>query len=243
MVELDNFMKAKYPYYKSGNWQPTLERYANKAEERKLSEVDGIYITKAELEKIEELKNKVLERLAFTLLCLAKFKNAKFDKNNNWVKNSDSEIFKLARISAGREKKDLFINDLNSLDYIEYANKNDNLSLRVTYIDENSENVLYITDFRELGYEYWLYKGDSLIRCSDCGILIRNNKQKNRKYCTVCAAKSRYEPIENKTIECIDCKSGFVVDARNMTKTRCDACQKEYRKKWDRDRKRRKIQN
>ncbi len=46
------------------------------------------------------------------------------------------------------------------------------------------------------------------------------------------------EPIETKTIICIDCGRDVEVDARNMTKIRCDNCQKEHRKKYDRDRKR-----
>lgn len=38
--------------------------------------------------------------------------------------------------------------------------------------------------------------------------------------------------------KCIDCDEWFEVDARNMKKERCDMCQKEYRKIYDRQRKR-----
>lgn len=45
---------------------------------------------------------------------------------------------------------------------------------------------------------------------------------------------------KTKVIQCIDCGEWFEVDSRNMKKTRCDNCQKEYRKQWDRERKKNK---
>lgn len=45
---------------------------------------------------------------------------------------------------------------------------------------------------------------------------------------------------KTKVIQCIDCGEWFEIDSRNMTKTRCDNCQKEYRKQWDRERKKNK---
>lgn len=221
-------MKKNYPYYKEGDWQKTIERYATHAKKRVLKEIDGIYITEKELDTIVSLNNKVLERLSFTLLCLAKLALERNEKSNGWVINEDSEIFRLARISAGIEKKAFYINDLRELGMIEYAVKNDNLNLQVLYIDggENQNNVLYIADFRELGYEYLKYKGENFIRCADCDILVRNNKQQNKRYCSNCATKSRYERIINKTIECIDCGEDVVVDAKDNKTIRCDECQK-----------------
>jgi len=42
---------------------------------------------------------------------------------------------------------------------------------------------------------------------------------------------------KTKVVQCIDCGEWFEVDARNMKKVRCDMCQHEYRKQWDRERK------
>lgn len=36
---------------------------------------------------------------------------------------------------------------------------------------------------------------------------------------------NKYIPQETKTIICVDCGKEITVDARNMTKTRCDDCQ------------------
>lgn len=45
------------------------------------------------------------------------------------------------------------------------------------------------------------------------------------------------EVRKTKFVQCIDCGEWFEVDSRNMKKVRCDNCQKEYRKQWDRERK------
>lgn len=240
MKELNEFMKEHYPYYKEAEWQNSLEKYAVNSKKYLLHEINGVWITEKELYVITNLHNKVLERLSFTLLCLAKLKNLRNEKNNNWVTNPDSEIFRLARISAGSDKKDLFIRELYKLGMIEYAKKNDNLSLRLTYIYNDGNNVLYISDFRELGYEYLKYKGTDIINCIDCGISIRNNKQQTKKYCKDCAAKSKYyQPIGTKTIQCIDCDKEVVVDGIVKNKKRCDECQEIY----DAERNKIRVQN
>ena len=53
-------------------------------------------------------------------------------------------------------------------------------------MDNNSETVLKIDDFRELGYEYLDYIGDGkFIRCECCKKFIRKKSNK-QKYCTDC---------------------------------------------------------
>ena len=57
----------------------------------------------------------------------------------------------------------------------------------------------------------------------------------NREYCN---QHKGYIKQETKTITCIDCGEEVEVDAWDMTKVRCDECQSEHRKAWDRERKR-----
>ena len=54
------------------------------------------------------------------------------------------------------------------------------------YIDDDSTKKLLISDFRKLGYEWRLYKGEKYIKCTVCGILVKNTNGK-RKYCKECA--------------------------------------------------------
>ena len=134
-------------------------------------------------------------------------------------------------MSSDKRKKAKQISKLRELGLVEYAKKIDNLSLKVTFIDEDSEKELFISDFRELGYEYLIYRGENLTRCADCNILVRNNKQKTRKYCNECAAKSKYyQPIGTKTIVCIDCGKDVEVDALDNQTNRCEECYEVYRR-------------
>jgi len=183
-------MKKSYPRYNPVDWVTIIEKYAHKAGKYKLLELDGIWITTNELKTITDLNNKVLERLAFTLLCLAKFKNKRNENNNSWVNNEDSEIFKLARITTSAFDKDIRFNQLRKLGLLEYARKISNLNIQVLYVDDKSKNELFISDFRELGYEYLLYKGGSFIRCADCGILTRRTNNRI-KYCKCCSNENK----------------------------------------------------
>ena len=91
------------------------------------------------------------------------------------------------------------------------------------YNEDNEGIVINETDSKELAYSYLNWKnGGGYKRCEACGRLFRNNRY--RKYCHEC---SKYQPIGDKTLECIDCGKEFTVDSRNMTKCRCDECQRE----------------
>ena len=105
---------------------------------------------------------------------------------------------------------------------LELPMRNDNTSIRVTFIDTESPEELFVSDFRELGYEYLKYKGENFIRCAECGILTRGNKNGTKRYCKDCAA---YTPQETKTVVCVDCGNQFIVKSLNRKTCRCNGCQ------------------
>ena len=140
-------------------------------------------------EDIRSLKSLRLERLAFTLLCIAKFCNQRNPNNNDWVCRQHKEIFKLAAIPATNMTQALMLNELYEAGMIGLSKKVTNTNIRVLYIDENSKVALAISDFRELGYEYMNYIGKNrYIRCAECGRLVPA-KSNNKKYCKNCAAQ------------------------------------------------------
>lgn len=230
------FLEKNYPKYELNKytWQTSVEKLAARAGKFPLFEIAGVSITKSELDTIANIHNKVLERLAFTMLCLAKFGNAKNDSNNNWVNLDSKEIFKLARISCKANEREIKIGQLYQMGLLEFSKRNDNLNCRVTFVDNDSEEVVFISDTRELGYEYLKYKGENFIRCADCGILTRGNKNGTKRYCKDCSA---YTPKETKTIVCVDCGKEFQVKGSNKRTIRCNDCQREYIKRYDRERK------
>lgn len=236
---LVEFMANNYPRYSCNKlkWNETIEKISTNAGKFPLHEINGVWVTESELETISTIHNKVLERLAFTLLCLAKLNNLRNPKNNCWVNMDAKDVFTLARIDCnviGRYER---LGQLSQLGLLEFPKKNDNLSNRVTYVSDDGEKILFISDFRELGYEYQKYIGDNFIRCQECGILVRNNKNGTKKYCRSCAG---YTPVRTKVMICCDCGEEFEIDARLSNKFRCDCCQSKHRRTYQREFMRRK---
>lgn len=244
---LTEFMKTRSTVYSASKsyWDEKIDKIASNAGKYPLVEIDGVWITKAEFDRIAELENKVTERLAFTLLCLAKFLNMKNANNNNWVSLPLKDIFSLARTSGNMTDKLMKMSALYDKGYIEMPMRNDNLSFRVTYFEENSDKVLFVSDFRELGYEYENYLHGGFIRCRDCGILTKNSKHAKKKYCSNCAAeKTYYTPVEYSPKFCVDCGCEIEVKRMGHNRIRCDKCQLEHRRNAVRESRRRaRIEN
>ncbi|WP_460646679.1 hypothetical protein [Lacrimispora xylanolytica] len=229
MERLHIFMEAHYPKYNPVDWSETIESCVSRAPKYPLCLCDGIWITDQEIKTIESLSDKVLERLAFTLLCLAKYGNFRNKENNNWVTNSDSEIYKMACITTKAYDKDIRFHKLRELGLIEFAKKIDNLSIRVLFSDESEKGCAFIRDFRKLGYEWRVMKGENYIRCVKCGILVRRTSL-NRKYCTDCTKQNPYySPIGTKKISCIDCGITFEAVAASR-ECRCEACKLNHKR-------------
>lgn len=190
--ELDAWMREREPNYNPVDWAPRLEKYADASGKYPLCQCDGIWVTEGELHHIEEIGDKVLERLAFTLLCLAKFGNFRNPNNHNWVSYSNGEIYSMACINTTALEKDLKLARLRELGFIEYAKKISNLAIRVLDLEESGEKKLLVSDFRTLGYEWRAYKGENYIRCAGCGILTRKRKGTS-KYCSACRKQSDLE--------------------------------------------------
>lgn len=233
MEALTEYLSVHYPSYAYDKeyWADQIEHASKNAAKKRLHETDGVAITEAEMATISSLNNKVLERLAFTILCIAKLNNARNPNNNGWVRTDDKEVFKLARISDSVSDRQMRIGNLNIAGLVELPKRIDNLSYRVTYVDDNSPVVLFVSDFRELGYEYRLYKGENFIRCGECGILTKSNKNGTKRYCAKCIA---HTPMETKLISCIDCGESFEVVAKNHQSTRCPFCYDHYRRAYKR---------
>lgn len=234
-VLLNEFMSKNYAgyYLDKLSWQDTIESIVKKVNKYALLEVDGVSITRSELQTISKINNPVRERVMFTILCLAKFGLARNPNSNGWVNTDSKEIFKMARVSCKALERELYIGDLFDMDLLELPMRNDNTSIRVTFIDTDSPEELFISDFRELGYEYLKYKGENFIRCAECGILTRGNKNGTKRYCKDCAA---YTPQETKTVVCVDCGKSFHVIGSNKRTIRCEMCQnrinKEKKRLW-----------
>lgn len=204
--ELESFAERNFIDYSKSAWSNYLENLIGElficVNNHKLCECNEIIITKNEYDKISSLNNQVHEKLMFTLLCLAKFFNYKHNNNKCWVSGlSSSEIFSLANINAPKEKREIKIGELHSMDLILFNNRVDNLDIKVNIVDDSDEVFCKVDRLTNLGNQYMLLqKNKKYKRCETCGdvIFVRSN---SKRYCKKCAdisvkkIKKRYSKI------------------------------------------------
>ena len=207
------------------NWYSFIDKCIGKAKKRDLLNIDYIPITQKELDTIKEIKNPARERLAFTLLVIAKFNNLKSETNNNWINYSMDVYFNLARVTCKVDDRPYIIYDLKELGLVEVSKKITRFNIRITFVDNESDPVLKITDMRELGYQYQNLGPKSKIKlCKRCGKPYKVKYSKGGSpYCTDCQNKSAKD--ETKLITCDCCGKEFIAVSKNNRSVLCSECQ------------------
>lgn len=186
--KLNEFMEQHYKNYNSALWESIIEDIAKKAAKYSLQEINNVPVTRSELDHIQTMEPVKYQKLLFTMLCHAKLYNMRSEHNNGWVNTSIQELYKLARVTVKYKKdKFLYLNDMEQAGLISFSNQNDNVNIRINFVDMDGEAVFQVEDFRELGYEYLHYIGDGTFTpCIQCGRLIKKTNNKCR-YCSDCA--------------------------------------------------------
>lgn len=200
----------------------------------KLTEIDYIRITESELERINMLEKRMARKLAFTLLCLAKYRNEVSENANSWENYKLTEVLAMANLTLRVEAREKLISELVDAGYIELPKRLGNSSIRVTFVDDKSPTVLRVTDFRCLGYTYMQYMGDEYNVCCVCGKLIPRDRNNRRKYCTDCKNKyydervrSYYVPTGRIPIlvNCSQCGKKIAINpSENWLDSLCEDC-------------------
>ena len=72
---IEQFLLQCEPTASIPKWSDTLELALNRALKYDAIQIDNIHITAPEIARIDALEGKQIRRLAFTLLCLAKYWN------------------------------------------------------------------------------------------------------------------------------------------------------------------------
>lgn len=187
---LESFMQQCDPSVSIPKWSEAIDHAIAHAMKYKAIQVDGVDITKGEMERIESVGGKQIQRLAFTLLCLAKYWDAVSGKDTGWVNSKDCDIMRMANINTSIRRQSLMYHNLNAAGLIQFSGRVDNTNVRVCFI-EDGEPLLHITDFRNLGYQYMMYHGAPYFVCANCGITTKIDKTARRgpkqKYCHECA--------------------------------------------------------
>lgn len=188
---LESFLLQCEPTASVPKWSNIIDSAIDRATKYKQIKIECIYITKPEMERIEEIQSKQIRRLAFTLLCLAKYWDAVNPNGDHWVNNRDTEIMKLANISTSVKRQSSMYHALIDEGFIRPSKKIDNTNVRVCFM-EDGDPAMQITDFRNLGYQYMKYHGEPYFECQNCGIVTKYSNPKKggkQKYCKACAAE------------------------------------------------------
>lgn len=196
---LDTFLLQCEPDASLPKWSDTLDHAVARALKYDAINIDSIDITKPEMDRIDALEGKQVRRLAFTLLCLAKYWNIINPQSNCWVNSKDSEIMHMANINTSIKRQSLMYFNLNEAGMIQFSKKVDNTNVRVCFI-EPGDTVMTITDLRNLGYQYLKYHGEPYFECQNCGITVKKNDNcvgRKPKYCKDCAVEIHMQQTVN----------------------------------------------
>lgn len=189
MAMLERFLVQCDPKVNLVSWSHALERVVKNADKRMLIEIDGIYITEKELETVGALGSMAMQRLGFTLLCLAKYWNAISSTNECWVNTPDKDIMQMANIRTSIKRQCDMFHELRGVGFVQFSKRVDNLNVRVLAISDDAP-ALYVSDFRSLGNQYMMFRGELYFHCLECGEVVRRNSTR-QKYCHTCSCEIR----------------------------------------------------
>jgi len=222
-----------------------IDKIVDRAGKYKMLEYDSINVTKHEMQKIQALKDKTLEKLAFTLLVVAKYQMLKNPDFAGWCNTTERELMTLAKIKNSKSKDyeditagTIYFGKLYQAGLIKFNHNHSTDNTQVLFIDDDSEPELTITNLDDLGYQYLLYKNKDkkkigYFKCSGCDKLIKNyGDNMIKQYCPSCLLR-----MEVKIGACIDCgkvyANGKYAGSRSV---RCPDCQarrnREKVKQW-----------
>lgn len=170
--KLNEFMEKNYKDYNPALWEDLIEDVSRKGKKYLLQEIEYVGITENELSSIALVKGLKYQKLLFTMLCFAKLYNTISKTNNGWVNTEIPDLYRVARVIVKyKNDKFLYLNDLEKTKLISFSNKNDNLNMKVNFIDTEGEIILKITDFRDSCkyIPFWLFLSYFLeIQLNEC---------------------------------------------------------------------------
>jgi hypothetical protein len=186
--KLHKFMINNYVGYKQTKWQKILEdliKTVSKYESFKLLNIESISISKGEWDNILALNDKLLERLAFVMLVYQKINIIKNPKSSGWINNCISDIFREAKVGYTGDEQKKLLYKLYENKYILMKNVCDGNSIKINYIDSESEDYIHIDNFENVISYFYEYKNNETWKeCELCKKRFKlKTKNSPQKYC------------------------------------------------------------
>ena len=225
-----DYMKKNYAEFSEVGSYKDIHGCIKDAPKGVWKNIDKVIITKEELQKIQALDDIRKEKLAFVLLADAKYDNAYKNSHQNLSFISNSELYRLARVTMPIKERSMFLHFLYTDNLVEVDLNPNFTGKKLTYVSSTDDDVaLELTEnnYKELAFTYMNWKNGGYKECKCCGRLFK--AKTNAQYCKQCSPK--YQPKETKEIACIDCGMTFITSGVVKNKYRCDDCQEKYIRK------------
>lgn len=222
------WLEKHHEIFSEQTYSNVISDCIKKAAKRPFYHIEGIKITKKEIETIEAQGNLRHEKILFVLLCMAKQQKVAYGFDNGLVSYKITDLFKSARVSVPVDERENILHELLKAGLIGLPMKNDTKCLFVKFMDESDDVVLTLSeqDCGELAYAYLHHTGKAKVsRCAKCGKLIKQSK-KYGDFCKGCQGGV----AEMKLKWCVDCGNEFLVSKFDTATCRCEACYQEHRK-------------
>lgn len=196
--KLCTFIERSAPNMSVVSMSSKIDSAVSHALKHKAINIDGIPVTKNEIDIIGNVAGTQSKRLAFTLLCLSKYWNIYNDTNTYWVVDRGNEIMKIANIKTSGRRQGKLYSDLRDAGLISFSKKVDNTNVRVNFADEESEVAMIVPDLVDVGNRYLMYTGQPFFECQECGSITKMdnpNSGRTQKYCPHCASKVKAQQV------------------------------------------------
>lgn len=229
---LQAFVRRTIPDGDTARWTGILHRALACAKDRPLHQLGNLPVSERELAAVTACSGRREQRILFTLIVLARYFNAIHGVDSGWVNLPLRDILRLAGSNIPTADGLEILRRLCADGLIEPRRGIGELALRVVCLDNDGQVALTLHDLRAVGFEYLQHMGyGRFVRCARCGLLVRQSRSNNRRYCDRC----REHPSGQKhRMVCIDCRKIFWANSRATRKSRCDACQAEFRRVYRR---------
>ena len=200
MIDFCLKYNSQFNYAKSENLILSVVKYiedsANK--ENKFNFCEKIKIYSTEIEEIEKINDLDLQKIAFVMVCLAKWRNVDFIYLNVGSSIKMKDICDLAMVKATKKNQNLFLYKLNLYKFLDIKLR----PLLKCFIPciTNSGKIAFECKINDNIIDFWETRHAT--RCLNCGNVFEKQGNK-QKYCKECAkiVKNRQNQAYKRKIE------------------------------------------
>ena len=200
-AELEKFLLSCDRSISAVVWGKTLDNAIRYAIKYKPINIGEITVTDRELSVIDSLSGVQLRRLAFTLLCVAKYANEVNGDIDYWVNTPDKDIMRMANINTSIRRQSMMYGQLRDIGLIRFSKRVDNLSVQVLFASDDGGIGMTVRDFRNLGFRYMMRNSKQYYECECCGLVCKEREGKTsgrkKKYCAECSVRIKTQQSVN----------------------------------------------